>query len=227
MNITKSPYIPGPDILYCDDSCVTKPVQLDFGEADMLPAGTPINPDGQVANDVTALGILLYDTYKGFGSGRALLLIGGHVDLAKAQEHSGITLSSEAKAELKSICFVGDTEVPSGGNDNIIFVNLTLLEGYVPKRYACDMKEMDVWNAVRAGKIVYAKASDTGKMYKAEDGGDEVVRYERYYIRPDYLYYEYFEKDWDNPSELDADGKTWCKYRYSFTLTRSNYSSDV
>ena len=84
MNLTKSPYITGPDILYCNDSCVTKPVQLDFGEADMLPAGTPINPDGQVANDVTALGILLYDTFKGFGSGRALLLIGGHVEIGRA-----------------------------------------------------------------------------------------------------------------------------------------------
>lgn len=124
--ITKSPYIPGPDILYCNNSCVTRPVQLDFGEADMLPAGTPINPDGQVANDVTALGILLYDTYKGFGSGRALLLIGGHVKLDVVQEHSGITLSSEAKSALKSIVFVGDTEVPSGGSGGGVFtVNFT------------------------------------------------------------------------------------------------------
>ena len=90
MNLTKSPYITGPDILYCNNSCVTRPVQLDFGEADMLPAGTPINPEA------------------------------------------------------------GD----SGGNDNIIFVNLTRIEGYTPKRYACDMKEVDVWSAVRAGKIV-------------------------------------------------------------------------
>ena len=119
------------------------------------------------------------------------------------------------------------SQIGTGGNDNIILVNLTLIGGYTPKRYACDMKEMDVWNAVRAGKIVYAKASNGSALYKAIDAGDQVVRYERYDIIPDSLYYEYFEKDWDNPSELDADGKTWCKYRYSFTLTRSNYSSDV
>lgn len=115
MTITRSPYICNPDILFCHEARSTRPVALDFGGADMLPAGTLISCEGKAVNDLTALGVLLYDTWKGYGSGQGVVLISGHVDLAKAQEHSGLTYSSEAKAALKGVCFVGDTEVPSGG----------------------------------------------------------------------------------------------------------------
>ena len=119
------------------------------------------------------------------------------------------------------------SQIGTGGNDNIILVNLTRIGGYTPKRYACDMKEVDVWSAVRAGKIVYAKVSGTSGLYTAEDAGDEVVRYSRVYIRADALNYEYFDKDWDNPSELDADGKTWQRFRCEYSLTRKNYWSGI
>ena len=115
MAITKSPYISNPDILYCHEARSTRSVALDFGEADMLPAGTLISCEGKAVNDLTALGVLLYDTWKGYGSGQGVVLIAGHVDLAKAQANCGLTYSSEAKAVLKGVCFVGDTEVPSGG----------------------------------------------------------------------------------------------------------------
>lgn len=115
MTITRSPYISNPDILFCHEARSTRPVALDFGGADMLPAGTLISCEGKAVNDLTALGVLLYDTWKGYGSGQGVVLISGHVDLAKAQEHSGLTYSSEAKAALKGICFVGDKELPAGG----------------------------------------------------------------------------------------------------------------
>ena len=115
MTITRSPYISNPDILFCHEARSTRPVALDFGEAEMLPAGTLISCEGKAVNDLTALGVLLYDVWKGYGSGIGVVLISGHVDLAKAQEHSGLTYAAEAKAALKGICFVGDTEVPSGG----------------------------------------------------------------------------------------------------------------
>lgn len=119
MTITKSPYINNPDILFCHEARSTRPVALDFGEAEMLPAGTPISCEGKAVNDVTALGVLLYDTWKGYGSGQGVVLISGHVDLAKAQEHCGLTYTAEAKAAMKQVCFVGDTEVPSGGGGSV------------------------------------------------------------------------------------------------------------
>lgn len=115
MTITKSPYLSNPDILYCHEARSTRSVALDFGEADMLPAGTLISYEGKAVNDLTALGVLLYDTWKGYGSGQGVVLIAGHVDLAKAQANCGLTYSSQAKAALKGVCFVGDTEVPGGG----------------------------------------------------------------------------------------------------------------
>ena len=115
----------------------------------------------------------------------------------------------------------GGSGEPSGNNDNIMFVNLTLLEGYTPTRYACDMKEVDVWNAVKAGKIVYAIVSDTGDIYRAEDAGDEMVYYSRCFIRGNELYWYHFEKDWDTDSQSDADGRTWKHHRYEYSLTRS------
>ena len=131
------------------------------------------------------------------------------------------------KSEMVNAVISELPEGGSGGNDNIIFVNLTRLEGYPSTRYACDMKEFDVWNALHAGKIVYAKVSGTSGLYTAEDAGDEVVRYSRVYIRADALNYEYFDKDWDNPSELDADGKTWQRFRCEYSLTRKNYWSGI
>lgn len=109
MTLTKSPYICNPDILFCHEARSTRSVALDFGDADMLPAGTLISCEGKAVNDLTALGVLLYDTWKGYGSDKGVVLISGHVDLAKAQENCGQTYSAEAKAALKGIVFVGDT----------------------------------------------------------------------------------------------------------------------
>lgn len=114
--MNRSPYINGPDILFCHESRRTRQIKLDFEGVDMLPAGTPISCEGKVANDVTALGVLLYDTWKDYGSGQGVLLIGGHLQLDAAQAHCGLAYTAEAKAAMKGICFVGDTEAPGGAS---------------------------------------------------------------------------------------------------------------
>lgn len=111
----KSPYlVKEPDLLFCSESCTFRPITLDYGDKDMLPAGTPISADGKVANDLTAVGLLAYDAYKGYKEKEQIILT-GHVMLDKAQEHCGLVYAAEAKAALKSIIFVGDTELPAGG----------------------------------------------------------------------------------------------------------------
>lgn len=115
MTKKRSPHVINSDILFHQETKRTIPVKLDYGEEEMLPAGTLINHEGKAVNDATAMGVLMADTWKDYYSGQGVLLIGGHVDLAKAEESCGYTYSSEAKAMLKNICFVGDTEVPSGG----------------------------------------------------------------------------------------------------------------
>lgn len=164
-------------------------------------------------------------TYNDFTSEQLASLKGadGYTPIKGVDYYTDAEKSEMVNAVISALPEAGG----SGGNDNIIFVNLTRIQGYSPKRYACDMTEMDVWNAMMAGKIVYAKASDTGKIYTAEEGGDEAVVYSRCYINPDYLYYEYFSKDWDNNSQIDADGKTWQKFRYEFSLTREHYWSNL
>ena len=114
------------------------------------------------------------------------------------------------------------------GNDNIIFVNLTQ-EDPDSTSYFCDTKEVDVWNAVKSGKLVYAIVSDIDgiDLYRAEDAGDEVVIYTFLNIRSDTLQYRYFKKDYNTNSELDADGKSWQKVRYDYELTRKNAQSNI
>lgn len=113
--MNKSPYINDIDILFCHEARKTLTVKLDFGDAEKLPAGTLVSVEGKVVNDTTVLGVLLHDEYKYYGSDVAEVLVAGHVDLEKAQEHAGVTYSAEAKAMLKNIVFVGDTEAPGGG----------------------------------------------------------------------------------------------------------------
>lgn len=136
--MAKSPNIINSDILYCHEGKETRPVDLNFGEAEMLPAGTLIDSEGNAVNDLTAMGILLQDVWKNYWSGRGIMLTAGHVDLEKAQASSGITYSSEAKAALKGICFVGDTDVPAVAGHTHAWDDLTdkpfgetvIVEGY-------------------------------------------------------------------------------------------------
>lgn len=66
-------------------------------------AGTPIALDGTVANDATAVGILLVDVYEERPQGT--VVIGGYIHTARAQDHSGVTIADAAKTALKNVVF--------------------------------------------------------------------------------------------------------------------------
>lgn len=114
MSNTECRYLCSPDILAAPDS-VKYTVRIDFStvEGDVVRAGTPISRDGKIANDTTAFGILLRDTWR--QSPITKICIDGLIDFALAQEHSGVVLTSEAKATLRNIRFVGDPEIVTGG----------------------------------------------------------------------------------------------------------------
>lgn len=87
--ITKCPYRCGPDILYHPD-CTTAEVVLDYGNAFHLPAGTPISAKGAVADDASAIGVLLHDAYKGYQQ-RSKVVISGFVRADIIEDHAGAT----------------------------------------------------------------------------------------------------------------------------------------
>ena len=66
-------------------------------------AGTPIGASGVIANDASALGVLLHDVY--IERPQATIVIGGYIHTARAQEHSGVTVSDAAKTAMKNVVF--------------------------------------------------------------------------------------------------------------------------
>lgn len=113
--ITKSPYICAPNIMDTPDYKI-KHVKLDMTGTDCIKAGSPINDDGKVANDESAIGILLYDCHACLGARRGVVVIDGRIKQDVAAEHSGITISDEAKAAMVNISFTGDGSRMGGGS---------------------------------------------------------------------------------------------------------------
>lgn len=69
---------------------------------DVIKAGTPMDKDGHICNDGNVYGILMDDVQRKRNvQGR--VVISGCMDMKAAEEHSGITLSAEAKAALPDI----------------------------------------------------------------------------------------------------------------------------
>ena len=62
-------------------------------------AGTPVDVNGAVANDATAEGILLYDVYEENPNG-SLVKAYATINLAKAEENSGLTIADAVKTAL-------------------------------------------------------------------------------------------------------------------------------
>lgn len=112
--ITECPYICAPNIMDTPDF-TTKMVQLDMSGGSCIKAGTPISADGKVANDETAIGILLNDCHSCLGNARGLVVIGGHIKQDVAKNHSGITISDKAKAAMINVTFTGDGARAGGG----------------------------------------------------------------------------------------------------------------
>nr|DAI44362.1 MAG TPA: hypothetical protein [Bacteriophage sp.] len=116
--ITECPYICAPNIMDTPDFS-TKMVQLDMSGGSCIKAGTPISADGKVANDETAIGILLNDCHSCLGNARGLVVIGGRIKQDVAKNHSGITISDKAKAAMINVTFTGDGARAGGGGGTI------------------------------------------------------------------------------------------------------------
>lgn len=86
------------------------PVSLDFSSVTetengrkIVKAGTPIGDAGVADNTATVKGILFWDVYEDRPIGTVLKK--AYINTAKAQEHSGVTISDEAKAALPMVVF--------------------------------------------------------------------------------------------------------------------------
>lgn len=69
----------------------------------VVKAGTPIGETGVVDNTGTVRGILLWDVYEDRPIGT--ILKKAYINTARAQAHSGVTISAEAKAALPMVVF--------------------------------------------------------------------------------------------------------------------------
>lgn len=80
-----------------------------------IKAGTPMDADGNIANNSNCFGLMMGDVLR--TRSRARVVISGPVDLDEAEANSGITLSDEAKAAMRDVWFPGKSGggLPTGG----------------------------------------------------------------------------------------------------------------
>lgn len=123
--ITKCPYRCGPDILYHPD-CTTAEVVLDYGNAFHILAGAPISAKGAVADDASAIGVLLHDAYKGYHQ-RSKVVISGFVRADIIEDHAGATPSDAAKSAMPNVVFIDgagkvQASAGGGGGGGVVFI---------------------------------------------------------------------------------------------------------
>ena len=75
-----------------------------FGTAGVVKAGTPLDKDGKIANDSSAVGLLWNDVYEENPNG-ALLVADAVINKTAAKDNSGYTLSSAALTALNKLYF--------------------------------------------------------------------------------------------------------------------------
>lgn len=112
--MSRSPYLSNPNILAHPDRIV-QTVELDLTAQESYLAGSPINAEGKLANDETAIGILLYDVRKRAGSKRGVVVVSGRINQEAAAAWCGITISDAAKSALVNITFSDDGSRMGGG----------------------------------------------------------------------------------------------------------------
>lgn len=169
--ITECPYICAPNIMDTPDF-TTKMVQLDMSGGSCIKAGTPISADGKVANDETAIGILLNDCHACLGNARGLVVIGGRIKQDVAKNHSGITIGDKAKAAMINVTFTGDGARAGGGGGGAA----------EPETITWDGETSGLVSADAAGHLYY-KVSDyvpkikdlIGGTVSCSDGGKKVI----------------------------------------------------
>ena len=94
----------GVEILY-NSGYVGKAITLDSAAFtdNVCKAGTPISTAGVIANSASAFGILLHDVT--IDRPQGTIVIGGYINTAVAQKHSGVTIVEDAKAAMKNVVF--------------------------------------------------------------------------------------------------------------------------
>ena len=102
MKFEKTAYDGTYNILF-NDHFVGKTIVVDVSGGSTIKAGSPLSAAGVVANDATAVGILLDDVPVDNPNGT--IVIHGFIDTAKAQAHSGVTVATTAKTALPQITF--------------------------------------------------------------------------------------------------------------------------
>lgn len=76
----------------------------EFVSKDVVKAGSPIGADGTIQNDGDAVGILLNDVAKENPNG-SLIKAYATINLANAEENSGLTIDGAVKTALSNITF--------------------------------------------------------------------------------------------------------------------------
>ena len=107
MAVTKNEVITGVEILW-NDNWTGSAITLDeaaFSNG-VCKAGTPIGAGGVIANNSGALGVLRYDVAVERPQGT--IVIGGYINTAVAENHSGVTITAEAKAAMKNVVFMAE-----------------------------------------------------------------------------------------------------------------------
>lgn len=106
MEVTSRNYNSTPQIFKRKtDGDYTKPITLDFSSVTegVVKAGSPVSEAGVVANDGTAIGILVHDVYKENPNGA--ICYHGILNLKNCETNSGLTIADEVKTALSLVVF--------------------------------------------------------------------------------------------------------------------------
>lgn len=91
--------------ILANDHYVGKPVTVAFGTGvTLVKAGTPLSAAGGAATDTDVAGVLLWDVTPDNPNGT--VVVHGFIETAKAQAHSGVTVTAAMKALLPMVSFV-------------------------------------------------------------------------------------------------------------------------
>ena len=78
----------------------------------VIPAGTPINANGEPTNGADAVGLLRHD-YDTRIHNRGVVVVAGRVDAAAAQKHAGVVYTTAVKGALPAIALTGIADIPN------------------------------------------------------------------------------------------------------------------
>lgn len=224
--ITASPYICAPNILDVPEY-VAKTVELDLTGTDCIKAGSPISADGKVANDETAIGILLTDCHACLGARRGQVVIDGRIKQDVAAAHSGITISDSAKAALVNVSFTGDGSRMGGslpkpipyeympeGYPKVEMGDVTVYEGVdIPFEANGDTSATE--HPIFAAEVKYNTPLQAGKKYTVVWDGTEYKDLEAFvdWMGRTIVGAEYGAYNNDLPFSIGSDGtlyiSTW------------------